>query len=36
MSVGSNAELREHPQTRLVRDTADVIAELTVLPDNTA
>jgi DNA processing protein len=36
LSVGCHAELREHPQTRLVRDTADVIAELATLPDRPA
>jgi hypothetical protein len=32
LSVGCHAELRDHPQTRLVCGTAGVIAELTVLP----
>jgi DNA processing protein len=36
MSVGCHAELREHPQTRLVRNCADVIAELTQQTDSGA
>ena len=36
LSIGCHAELREHPQTRLVRDTADVIAELAAPPDGPA